>query len=281
MNPCKGLSRSKVAFGLMLALSSSAVFAVPAPAMVVMPAKIYVGLFGGYASPDSVAVSQYGTAFYTEAAGGPLAVNSFGSTSGNGVGLFGGKVGYQWAPIAFMPNHSGCGIAPAVELEGYTLGNNTFKGVTSNNTARLNEHTFNLSFPTRTNVYLANLVLNLESARLGRFSPYVGAGVGGAFTRISGAMALQLAPPEPNLNHFSSNASDSEGSVAGQVKVGVNVMLTTYLSMFVEYQWLYLASTSYIFGSTIAPAHPETSPWQVSMGSQQYNQGVIGLQLDI
>lgn len=281
MKPVKGLNRSKLAFGFMLALSSSVVFAVPAPPMVIVPAKIYVGLFGGYASPDNVSVSQYGTALYTEAAGGPLAVNSFGTTTGNNVGVFGGKVGYQWAPVPFIPHNQEWGIAPAVELEGYTFGNNTFKGTTSNNTARLDEHTFNLSFPTRTNVYLANLVLNLEAARLGRFSPYVGAGVGGAFTRISGADATQLAPPEAGVNHFNSNASDSEGAVAGQVKVGLNVMLNNYFTMFVEYQWLYMASTSYVFGSTVYATHPVTSPWQVSMGAQQYNQGIIGLQLNI
>ncbi len=281
MKPRHGLHRSKVVLGMMLALSSTIAFAVPAPATIVQPVHIYAGLFGGVAAPENYRVSQYATAFYTEAAGGPLAVNSFGSATASNTGIFGGKLGMQWAPVVMMPNRPEWGLAPAVEIEGAMFSKNTFTSRTSNNTARLEEHTFNLSLPTQTNVFLANVVLNLESARLGRFSPYVGVGVGGAFTQITNADALQLAPPEAGVNHFNSNPDGKVGSVAGQVKVGLDVVICPYITLFAEYRWLYVAGSNYVFGSTVYPAHPATSPWQVSMDAQQYNEGALGLQVNI
>jgi opacity protein-like surface antigen len=245
------------------------------------PNKIYVGIFGGIASPNDVDTNQYGTAFYTEDLGGPLAVNALGSSSASSVGLFGGKIGFQWMDIPLSSQNSDWGLAPAIELEGYGLGRNTYTAHLSNYTTRLPQHNFTNKYPTKINVFLTNAVINLNSCHLGAFHPYVGLGIGGAFTRISNATATQIAPPELDVNHYNGNPSDHDSAFAGQAKLGVNMSLTQNISVFLEYQYLYLSSTSYVFGSTVYPTHPETSSWQVKMDPQHFNTGTLGVQFSI
>jgi hypothetical protein len=45
--------------------------------------------------------------------------------------------------------------------------------------------------------------------------------------------------------------------------------------------YLYVASTQYLFGSTVYPAHAETSNWQVNFGPQTSNMGSIGIRVNI
>jgi opacity protein-like surface antigen len=277
----KSLNYSKPIIGIMFALASTIGIAGGVEQVMVSPppptGKIYVGVFGGIASSSSFDVNQFGTAFYTEANGGPLAVNAFGRFKGRSNGFIGGQVGYQWTELSLSPSW---GLVPALELEGYYLGKSTFTGSEVNNiTARLPEHLFVVSYPTKTGVFLTNAVLNLDSNCLGRFHPYVGVGFGGSIASISNAIAAQISPPEPGINHFNSNPSDTAATFAAQAKIGLNFSVFKNLGMFVEYRWLALSSTRYAFGSTVYPGHPETSNWQVKMDPRYYNLGAIGIQL--
>ena len=157
------------------------------PEVLQVPEKIYVGVFGGGGASLETNISQYGTAFYTEAAGGPLAVNAFGQASSRAVGLVGGHIGYQWMdrPSTLFNPWS---LAPAIELEGYYLGGNSFTAALNNNTTRLPEHNFHVKYPMSTGVFLANAILNITPEQ-SRYHPYIGAGIGAAVISISNASA--------------------------------------------------------------------------------------------
>lgn len=241
------------------------------------PGNFYVGGFGGGGSSDHFNVSQYGTAFYTEAAGGPLAVNAFGHTNSRSSWLAGAQVGYKAQDILIDQPWT---LGPAIELEGFFMGDRTFTGNLTNNTTRLPAHEFSVSYPTERSVFLTNAVLNLNNRCL-RFHPYVGAGFGGAIVEISGANAAQIAPPELGVNHYNANTSDTAPTFAGQVKAGMSYDINNYVSLFAEYRWLYLSTTHFAFGSTVYPGHVATSNWQVKLGSQHYNLGTAGIRFNL
>ena len=237
------------------------------------PGSFYVGIFGGGGSSGKFNVNQYGTAFFTEAEGGPLAVNAFGSTGSQSTWLVGGQVGFKARDIAIDSEWS---LTPAVELETYYFGSQSFSGHLGNDTTRLPEHDFAVTYPMNRSVYLANAVLNINNLCY-RFHPYVGAGFGGAIVRINGATAAQVAPPEVGINHYNANGSDAAPTFAGQVKAGLSYDVNEWISVFAEYRWLYLSTTHFTFGSTVYPTHVPTSSWQVTVGRQEYNMGTAGI----
>jgi opacity protein-like surface antigen len=241
--------------------------------------KVYLGIFGGGASTESFNVTQFGTAFYTEAAGGPLAVNAFGDTSSRSTGFFGVQLGYQAHEMMLHPRLPWT-LSPAVEMEAYSFSNKTFNADLINNTARLPEHDFVVSYPMSRNVFLANAVLNFNHPCF-LLHPYVGFGIGGAVLRISGADASQIAPPEVGINHYNANDSDTNPTFAGQIKAGLSYDVNKWVSLFLEYRWLYLSSTHYAFGSTVYPTHVVTSNWQVKMDPQRTNMGSIGIRFNV
>lgn len=241
------------------------------------PGNFYVSLFGGAGSSDDFNVDQYGTAFYFEAAGGPLAVNAFGQVNHKSTGFWGLQLGYQTQDICL--NFAQWALAPAVELEWFVTNRRTFDGDLSNNTARLPEHNFAVSYPMKRNVFLANAVLNFDHPCF-PISPYLGFGIGGAVVRIKDADATQISPPEAGVNHYNANPSDTDSTFAGQIKLGLNYDYNACVSFFAEYRWLYLANTDFAFGSTVYPGHPETSGWRVNLDAQRYNLGSIGVRLN-
>jgi opacity protein-like surface antigen len=171
-------------------------------------------------------------------------------------------------------------LVPAAELEGYYFGKRTFSGDLINNTVRLPEHDFVVTYPMRRSVFLANAVLNLGNPCI-LFHPYVGVGFGGAIVKISGADALQIDPPELNVNHYNSNSSDLASTFAGQIKAGFSYDINNCVSLFAEYRYLYLSSTQFAFGSTVYPGHFETTNWNVKVKSQHYNLGDIGIRINL
>ena len=243
-----------------------------------VPGKFYLGAFGGGGSSNKFDITQFGTAFYFEAAGGPLAVNAFGHTNSQSVWFGGAQAGYQ-APAMMINANPLWRIAPAIEFEGYYLGKHTYTGDLTNDTARLDEHDFDVSYKMKRSAFLANLVVNLNPCLV--VQPYVGVGIGGALVDISGADATQVRPPEAGVNHYNSKNSDMAPTFAGQIKAGLIYDFNQYVSVFAEYRWLYLGSTHFTFGSTVYPGHPETSNWQVRFGSQRYNFGDVGIRVNL
>src|SRR5690349_9394658 len=82
-------------FKLTLAIIASFVAAPAVFAEEATPARgVYFGGFGGGGFSTEAEVTQFGTVFFTEAEGGPLAVNAKGKSDGDGVGFVGAQVGY-------------------------------------------------------------------------------------------------------------------------------------------------------------------------------------------
>lgn len=243
------------------------------------PGKVYVGVFGGGGSSDKFNASQFGTAFYTEAAGGPLAVNAFGSLNSQSSSFFGAQLGYQAQEILLNPC-SQWSLGPAGELEGYSMNNSSFHGDLINNTTRLPEHDFSVSYPMSRTVFLANAVLNFNHPCM-LVHPYIGLGIGNAIVRITSADATQISPPEVGINHYNTSTNDSNSTFAGQIKLGLGYDINRYISLFVDYRWLYLASTKFVFGSTVAPGHVATSSWLVNLDAQRYNLVNIGIRVNV
>lgn len=245
--------------------------------------RLYIGAFGGGLYSDSTRVYQMGTAFFDEAAGGPLAVDARGSTKRTSTGFGGVQVGYEWAAC---PLNIGCGgnwgLAPAFELEAFWFSNRR-RGDLINPTIRLPEHDFRDSFKLDTGVYLANFVLSFANSSCYGITPYVGIGVGAARVELSHADSFQIAPVEAGVNHFNSKRSDTTWAFASQVKAGLRYQFWNCLSIFGEYRYLVVNSTDYILGSTayISPPHAPTSPWNVKVKNIQSNAFVFGLRYDI
>lgn len=269
--------------GVLLALSGAEIQAgAMGPAQVTATEKVYFGIFGGGGTSNQVNINQYGTAFYSEASGGPLAVNAFGHTNSRNVGIVGGHIGYQWGDIFLNSLNNQASLSPAVELEGYYVGKSSFTGHDINNdTTRLPEHDFLVTYPMSTGVFLANTVLNFNLANYARWRPYVGAGIGAAVASISQADSLQITPLEVDVNHYNGNPSDTVAAFAAQTKIGLNFAFSEHLSAFAEYRWLYIANTNYTFGSTVYPTHTPTSSWNANIGSQYYNLGAGGIRFTV
>lgn len=272
---------SSMLMSMLLALGCSQSHAGTMGPVVSPSGKAYVGVFGGGGGSQSISARQFGTAFFTEAEGGPLAVNAFGTIHSSSAGLVGGQLGYQWSEIP-LTLFSSMTLAPAAELEGYYIGKTTFTGHEINNdTTRLPEHDFLSSYPLQTGAFLVNAVANLNLASQPKWHPYVGAGIGAGILSISNATALQTSPPEEGVNHYNSDTSSSDSAFAAQVKVGLNYQFTDNISVFGEYRWLYVSNTDYLFGSTVYSAHAATSSWAVKLGSQNYNLGAVGLRYSV
>lgn len=269
--------------GVLLALSGAEIHAgTMGPSQVTTTEKIYFGIFGGGGSSNQVNISQYGSAFFPEANGGPLAVNAFGHTNSRNVGIVGGHIGYQWRDIFLNSVNNQASLSPAVELEGYYIGKSSFTGHDlSNDTTRLPEHDFLVTYPVSAGVFLANTVLNFNLANYARWHPYVGAGIGAAVVSISHAGSLQIAPFEANVNHYNGNPNDTVATFAAQTKVGLNFTISEHLSVFAEYRWLYIADTNFTFGSTVYPTHAPTSSWNANLGAQYYNMGAGGIRFTV
>ncbi|WP_428305570.1 outer membrane protein [Lacipirellula sp.] len=236
---------------------------------------MYGGVFGGGGSSNVNSIDQMGTAYFTEAEGGPLSVNAVGSSGNDGVGMVGLQIGHEWASSA--PEGS-WGVLPAVELEGMYL-SGTQNGQLINDTNRLPEHVFDDSLPMDNIALLANGVVSLQTPLVNLY-PYLGGGLGMTNVKIDGANSLQLDPAEPGVNHFNANPNSSAVGLSAQFKAGFRLNLTERLYLFTEYRYLYVQSTTHTFGSTQYPGHPPTSPWTVQLKDMNYHLGVGGIGFD-
>lgn len=229
----------------------------------------YVGVFGGGGSRGSTDVSQFGTAFFVEAVGGPMAVDATGRTSSGGVGFGGAHLGYEWSYGAYL--------RPALEIEGFYLAGNQPRATLANPTDRLPEHTFDNTFPTRTTVLLANMVVGFNTSYQG-ITPYIGGGIGAANVSINGATSTQTDPAEPGINHFNSRPDSSAWTFAAQAKAGARLTLgNSGAYLFGEYRYLYVGDVNQVFGSTAYPTHVPTSPWTTSFGGTSHHLAAGGV----
>jgi opacity protein-like surface antigen len=271
LSGCRRLRRPELAGILLLALSCTSALAdddcVCAPA-----GRTYVGVFGGGGCSSIANVTQLGTALFPPIQGGPLEVHATGRSGTQGVGLVGLQIGHEWSSSS---EGCGWGLLPAVEVEGYYLAG-TQRADLDNPGTRLPEHEFDDSFPMNNAVLLTNAVLSVRTPYKA-LTPYVGGGIGAACISISGADSSQVNPPEAGVNHFNSGPNSSSWGFAAQAKVGLRIALTDHAYLFTEYRYLYVGSTTYIFGSTVYPTHVPTTDWTVHFNDMSHHLGVGGI----
>lgn len=239
--------------------------------------RLYIGGFGGGIYSNTSKVHQYGTAFFTEASGGPLSVIAKGHLNKTTSGFGGVQVGYEWS----KPSCSGWSLATACELEAFFFKHKK-KGHLINQTVNgLPEHDFADSFRINSSVVLANVVLAIKNDCLFGFTPYVGGGIGATRLALRKANSVQVDPEEVGVNHFNSDRSDSSWAFAAQAKVGLRYNFCQKFHVFAEYRYLFVDASNYIFGATNYTTHVPTSPWNVKIRDINYNAFAIGVQFDI
>jgi hypothetical protein len=79
---------------------------------------LYGGIFGGGGVRSSGDVTQRGTVFFSEAVGGPMAVNATGQTESSSARLFGAQIGHEWSYGR---------VLAALEIEGLYLRTRVWK----------------------------------------------------------------------------------------------------------------------------------------------------------
>lgn len=235
--------------------------------------SIYLGIFGGGGTFSAKSITQSATIFVDP----PFSAYATGSGSTNSVGAVGGYIGYK---LPRLLQNSPWTLTPSAELEGYYL-NGTETGNNINDTStQFGLHSFLISYPMDTGVFLVNTVLSVDHAD-SKIHPYIGLGLGAAILSISDATSFQTTPPEPGINHYNSDPNASAWTFAAQSKLGLRFNITVHTSIFAEYRFLYLAPTDYTFGSTQYPTHNQTSNWNVDLGNMCYNMSMIGIQYEL
>lgn len=243
--------------------------------------RVYIGVFGGELFSNSPEMRQTGTAFFLEAAGGPLAVDARGDSNSTSPGFGGVQLGYAWSQCPYTIGCTNWSITPAIEAEAFFYSETKRGDLINLAQTRLDEHDFHDSFSLDTGVYVANAVFILNNPCFGRFAPYAGVGIGAAHRSARHADSLQVSPPEAGVNHFNSKVNDADWSLAAQAKAGVQYCFCDYLRIFAEYRYVSIDPTTYTFGSTVAPGHAATTAWDVDLGRTSYNGFVFGIQYDL
>ncbi len=236
---------------------------------------IYFGGFGGWIFPDNLTVTQMGTAFFSEATGGPLSVIAEGTAPGRTKGFGGLHIGYEWINKV----RPGFRVAPALELEGTYFANTAKNAHITNQTKRLDHHELDAhdfidTLPMRVGGFLANGILEFNNDYI---SPFIGFGVGVGFVSIHGANSLQIDPMESGVNHFNSDPNDFKCLFATQAKAGLRYRFLKHYRLCVEYRLFYLTSSDFTFGPANYPTHVPTSPWTVQLGGMLYNAFNLGI----
>lgn len=260
---------------------------------------LYLGLFGGGSISDNNNFTQSGIAYKRigdgqASADYDLYVDTKGPTESKAGTIGGLHIGYEWTEIPMGNDQSGWGLRPAVEFEGYYLGISqsgnllnpqlepaVWHGtVEESHSLAAGTHTFRNSFNLDMGVLLANVVFSFKTPWTNKIYPYIGAGVGGAITSISGGDSRQTGPVvEPTINHFNAGSSASSSSFATQGKAGIRAEILDHLSVFAEYRYLYVSATNYTFGSTVYPGiHSETSAWNSHFGAMNFHSGILGIE---
>lgn len=238
--------------------------------------NFYISGFGGGGYSNFNGLSQRGAVFFPRENGGTLDVNATGNPNNKAAWFGGVNAGYKFATWQFCTAGNPWCLTPAAEFEGYYL-NSRLSGDVRNPTNRIPEHLFRDNFKMETGVLLLNSVLSFRSPRI-FIEPYFGIGAGVAIISMRDADSFQLAPAEPDINHFNSSRSDSEWTFAAQAKAGLRFNVTKNVKIFAEYRYLYLSPTTYHLGFTQDPTHAPTSKWAVRFDSMNYNLANVGVE---
>lgn len=269
-----------------------------------MSSKVYLGGFGGVVGTDRLHTNQSAVAYRFIGQLFPgqttstdenydLYVNVTGTSKTNTGGIAGLHIGYLLNELNFGSNQQ-LNIAPRLELEGYYLGTKMSGALTNpvlepavlrpegtvspTHSISAYQHIFVDNFNLNMGVLMFNTIFDLRTSLSSKYIPYAGAGIGFVFNTLSGANSDQTMPYNENVNHFNTNTKATSSIFSGQTRVGMRTQVSDHLSLFAEYRYLYASPSSYTLGNTYYPGyHPDTSKWNVSLGSMNFQTGVFGI----
>lgn len=234
-------------------------------------AGIYLGLFGGRGVANSSSLKQQGAVLINPHL--TLPIQAVGPTNRPKLNAGGVQLGYEWSRQAVA--RTGWRFSPALELEGLYLGKHRPHAEMPVRPRALG--TQYVTLPMTGAAVLANAVFTFQSPYSEKLLPYFGLGLGAASLSVKGSDSFN--PSEPGINHFNSGPDASDTAFALQLKAGVKAELRKNLHFFTEYRHLSVRATRYTFGETDYPGvHLPTTPWNVSLGRQQYHFLMVGLQ---
>lgn len=196
------------------------------------PGGAYVGLLEGGGRLGPTDLTQAGTAFR---APGPLSVRAAGDTNAGGAFLIGVQGGYEWSRWVVGGGGGKWGARPAVEVEGYFLRSSAI-GTLVNPTEVIPGHTFDVTLPMRSSVFVVSSLWVLKTPRPERVRAYAALGVGAARVSAKGADSAQINPAEPGINHFNSDPDERDSTFAVQPKAGAAITLTRRFALTTEYR---------------------------------------------
>ena len=240
----------------------------------------YLGLFGGGGTLSSNSIEQTGVSF-GQGGRADTNVGAKGTSGNTGASMGGAHIGYEFGGWNLGGKESGWTLNPAAEIEGYYLGSNP--SAYAVNPLASFKHNFSIKMPIDAGVLLANTVLSFKTPYSKNITPYFGGGIGGATLSASGASSEQLTPAEAGLNHFNTSPNALSSAFAASAKAGLRAEVYNHFSLFAEYRYLFINSSSYHFGNTNGasqgfPNHNVTTPWNVNLGSQNYNMAIAGFE---
>lgn len=231
--------------------------------------QAYIGVFGGGGGAVKTHVTQSGFAFNMPDPRDALLVDATGQSGDFGSAMAGGHFGYEFKLGKY--------VRPALEFEGFYLRSCGGEKTSSLFNPTFFEHDFVDKLPLRNVSFFGNFIFAVQLPWKW-LEPYVGGGIGGAIVWIEKAHSQQDSPAEPGINHFNSKPTASDSAFTAQLKTGLRFNIHRHWRIFAEYRYLYLASTTYIFGFTEYSTHAPTSNWILDLGKLDYNLGVLGLE---
>ena len=263
----------------------------------------YIGALGGISFKSNVCASQQGVAYRYIGQFFPCQTtptdenyNLYVNVKGKHHIKVGGMTGIR---ISIYQNYLNFNcfnrllIDPSFEVEGIYLGSK-ISGILSNpilepavirddgivspsHSIPANKHQFCNTYNLGSGLLIFNTIFNIKNSINQIITPYIGIGIGFSFNTLYKANSDQIAPCNEDVNHFNSDTKSISIKPCIQARLGISANKTDNFSVFIEYRYLYIAPTSYVFGNTYYPGHhPNTSKWNFSFKSMNFQTLVLG-----
>ncbi len=140
-----------------------------------------------------------------------------------------------------------------------------------------NKHQFYNTYNLGSGLILFNTIFNIRHSIKQSIMPYIGIGIGFSSNTLYKGSSAQIKPCHEDVNHFNSDKKSTCSKPCIQGRFGISSNKTDSFSVFIEYRYLNIAPTSYIFGNTYYPGyHADTSKWNVSFKSMSFQVLALG-----
>jgi hypothetical protein len=241
--------------------------------------RYYVDAFGGVYASDGLTINQQGSIPY---AGYNVAVSAVGRANFQENGLVGGSIGYQVQNLV-IGQKKHWHFIPSFELEGFYLTSKLKANLVNpeNDIAfdldgepladfsvPAGQQILNNTFQYHAGFIFPNVVFSFKGIILEEVEPYVGFGIGAAFDQLTASTSHA----SQSENYFLPQNNAFNAVLAAQIKSGFQLAINKNMNVFVEYRYIYAATSNYRMGSKL-----EDAQWNLDFGTMHINAGVVGV----